>query len=119
MTEKTQIDEYVAASGAPAPMGADLDLLEEYLIANAAGYCDHGCEICHEACPSRVAVNEVLRTRMYAVDYANLEYGRSEYGNLSSNAAACVSCSGTPCLGQCPSGLSVSTLTRSAHQLLT
>jgi hypothetical protein len=118
MTEKTQIDEFIAASGAPAPTGADLGLLEEYLITNNGGYCNHGCESCHGACPSGVAVNEVLRTRMYAVDYGNLEYARSEYGNLDTNASACLSCSGTPCLGQCPSGLQVSDLTQSAHRLL-
>jgi hypothetical protein len=118
MTEKAQIDEYVAASGAPAPAGADLDLLEEYLLANAGSYCNHGCESCHGACPFEVAVSEVLRTRMYAVDYANHEYARSEYRNLSANALACLSCSGDPCLGQCPSGLSISDLTQSAHRLL-
>jgi predicted aldo/keto reductase-like oxidoreductase len=118
MTDKKQIDEYVAASGAPAPTGAELDLLEEYSLANAGAYCNHGCEICHGACPSGVAVNEVLRTRMYAVDYGNHEYARAEYRNLNANAADCLGCSGTPCLGQCPSGLAISDLTTSAHRLL-
>ena len=118
MTDKEQIDEYVAASGDPAPSSADLALLEEYLLVNAGGYCDHGCERCHEACPFGVAVNEVLRTRMYAVDYGNHDYARTEYRNLNANAAACLSCTDTPCLGQCPSGLAVSDLTASAHRLL-
>jgi predicted aldo/keto reductase-like oxidoreductase len=118
MTSKEQVDEYVGASGATAPRGAALDLLEDYLLSDAEGYCEHGCEACHEACPSGVAVNEVLRTRMYATDYGDLAYARADYARLGAGAAACTSCSAKPCLGRCPSGLAVGRLTASAHRLL-
>ncbi len=118
MKEPEQIDEYVAASGAPAPEGAALDLLEEYLLSDTDGYCEHGCEQCHGACPNGVAINEVLRTRMYATHYGDIDYARSDYARLGEGASACATCSGAPCIGQCPNGLAVGRLTASAHRLL-
>jgi predicted aldo/keto reductase-like oxidoreductase len=116
MKTREQIDEYVAASGAPPPEAGELDLLEDYLIANE--YCEHGCDACESACPHGVAVSEVLRTRMYATDYGDLDYAREDYAKLPSSAEACVSCAVQSCAGRCPSGLDVPRLTASAHRIL-
>jgi predicted aldo/keto reductase-like oxidoreductase len=118
MKSREQIDEFVAASGAPEPRGEELGLLEGYLRSSGDGYCNHGCDACEASCPQGVPISEVLRTRMYATDYGDLDYASREYAKLAVNAAACLSCSLRPCLGKCPQGLEVSRLTRSAQQLL-
>lgn len=118
MNDPAQIDEYVAASGGPEPRGADFDLLEDYLLSEREGYCEHGCERCHGACPDGVAINEVLRTRMYATHYADRDYARRDYARLARGAEACTTCVAMPCLGACPTGLAVGHLTASAHRML-
>ncbi len=92
MTNKEQIDEYVAASGGARPNAAELDWLDRYLASTPEGYCEHGCNVCESSCPAGVAISEVLRTRMYAGDYADLEFARAEYATLESNAASCIGC---------------------------
>jgi predicted aldo/keto reductase-like oxidoreductase len=118
MKSREQIDEFVGASGAPPPRGAELDRLEDYLLSSRDGYCNHGCDLCEASCPRGVPVSEVLRTRMYAVDYGDLEYGRAEYARLAANASACSSCTTQDCRNQCPHGLEIARLTRSAHHML-
>jgi len=118
MTSIEQIDEFVAASGGPAPRGAELDLLEDYLLAQGRPYCNHACDACESSCPHGVAISEVLRTRMYAVDYGDLSYARDEYAELSNNAQACATCVHTSCVGACPQDLQIPDLTREAHRLL-
>jgi len=118
MTSPEQIDEYLAASGAPPPQASEIDLLEQYLLAGRASHCEHGCDSCHDACPSGVQISEVLRTRMYALDYGDIAYAREDYARLGDGATACVSCHDRPCLGRCPGGLAVGQLTASTHRLL-
>jgi predicted aldo/keto reductase-like oxidoreductase len=118
MTSREKIDEFVRASGAGAVRGGDLRLLDRYVRINGAAYCRHGCDACAASCPRDVPVSEVLRTRMYATDYEDLELARSDYATLGAGAAACLSCAGSPCLGACPHGLEISSLTRSAHRML-
>jgi len=119
MTSRDEIGEFIAASGAPAPRGAELDLLEDYLLSSRDGYCNHGCDLCEGSCPDGVPISEVLRTRMYAVDYGDLPYGRREYARLTANAGPCASCLIQACRDQCPHGLEIARLTRSAHRMLT
>jgi len=118
MTSREKIDEFVGASGGPAPGGEALGLLEGYLLSSRDGYCNHGCDACEGSCPQGVPISEVLRTRMYATDYGDPDYARREYAQLTVNAAPCLSCSLRPCLGKCPQGLEIPRLTRSAQQLL-
>jgi predicted aldo/keto reductase-like oxidoreductase len=113
-----QIDEYLGASGAPPLTGAELDLLEEYLLGSHDGYCDHGCNACEAFCPHGVPVSEVLRTRMYATDYGDPEYAREDYARLPADAAACINCAVQSCAGRCPRGLDVPRLASSAHRML-
>jgi len=117
MTSKAQVDEYVAASGAAKPTAAELDWLDRYLAQAPEGYCEHGCSVCEASCPDGVPVSEVLRTRMYARDYADLAYAREDYARLGVNAAACADCA-APCASSCPSGIDIPRLTRDTHRRL-
>jgi uncharacterized protein len=112
MTGKTQIDEYVGASGDYKLRKGDVDLLERYAQLQQGNYCQPACNACESSCPEKVEISEVLRTRMYAVDYRDLSLAKSEYAALEKNAAACLSCAHQSCLNQCPNGVPIATLTR-------
>jgi aryl-alcohol dehydrogenase-like predicted oxidoreductase len=71
MTSADLIDEYVAASGGPELRGEHLQLLDRYAHLQHARYCRPGCDFCADACPEQVQIAEVLRTRMYDVDYGD------------------------------------------------
>lgn len=118
MKSREQVDEYLGASGWTHPKSADLPLLAAYLGRNSRAHCRHGCSACESACPAGVPVSEVLRTRMYAEDYADLEQGRDEYARLDARGEACLACTARPCATACPYGLAVDELTRHTHRLL-
>ena len=118
MTTRAEIDEYVAASGGDTVSEADLVLLARYAARNAAGYCQHGCRICESSCPHDVAIPEVLRTRMYATDYADPVLARADYAALGDGARACLDCIHQSCLGACPNGIPIAEATREAARLL-
>jgi len=117
MTSKEEVDEYIAASGGVRPTAAELDWLDRYLASAPEGYCEHGCNVCESSCPAGVAISEVLRTRMYARDYADLALARAEYAMLESNAVHCVGCA-APCAGACPVGIDIGYATRETHREL-
>jgi uncharacterized protein len=119
MTGPTMIDEYLGASGAQAVGGQDLQLLRRYAVLNGTSYCRHGCQDCLDACPYGVPISEVLRTRMYAVDYGDLPLARHEYAMLRGGAAPCLSCPGQPCQNACPHGVPIARFMRPAHRMLT
>ena len=119
MTSREMIDEYVEASGAGSPDREDLALLSRYLHRNAGSSCLVGCGDCLSSCPAGVAIADVMRTRMYALDYQQPAIAADEYGRLERNGASCLSCSGAPCASACPSGLDIASLTRDTHTRLT
>ena len=115
MTDTAQIDEYVAASGGAAGLGtAERSLLGRYAALQGPRYCRHGCGACEASCPAGVEISGVLRTRMYDVDYRDRRLAHTDYAALGTDAGACLACDGTPCLGACPAGLPIATLTRDA-----
>jgi hypothetical protein len=118
MTDRALIDEYLGASGARAVTARDVELLRHYARLNGTSYCRHACNDCEGACPYGVPIADVLRTRMYATDYEDLAFARSEYGELSINASACLGCSGQPCQNACTHGLPVAKLCGPTHELL-
>jgi hypothetical protein len=118
MTDRALIDEYVGASGARAAGGEDLPLLRRYARMTATTQCRYGCGDCLEACPRGVAIDEVLRARMYAVDYGNLSLARSEYARLGAAASPCLSCTAQPCAGACAHGVPIERFVAHAHRLL-
>jgi len=119
ITSPAEIDEYLGASGSRSAAADDLPLLRRYARMNGGSHCRHGCQECLSACPLGVPINDVLRARMYAVDYGDLELARSEYALLHADASPCLSCSGQPCQGACPHGLPIQRLTAPTHRLLT
>lgn len=118
MTERTLIDEYLGASGARAVTGRDVELLRHYARLNGTSYCRHACNDCAGACPYGVPIADVLRTRMYATDYEDPAFARSEYAGLAVNASACLGCSGAPCQDACSHGLPVAELCAPTHHML-
>jgi hypothetical protein len=118
MKSPEQIDEYLGASGSQSVGNADLRLLAGYAARNGASYCQHGCNRCEASCPAGVEISEVLRTRMYAVDYRDDELARRDYARLANAAGPCLACTTTPCAGACPNGIPISKFTReTAHHL--
>lgn len=111
-----QIDEYLAASG-QKPDGADLARLDRYDAATTGLYCRPGCGACLDACPHRVAIDDVLRAEMYATRYGDADAGRRLYASLGAPAEQCAGCA-APCAASCPFDLDVPAQTRAAHALL-
>ena len=118
MTEKKQIDEYLGASGATRVSAYDRELLTQYAVLQAGQYCQPGCNACETSCPAGVQVSEVLRTRMYAVNYGDRTLARSEYAQLERDASACLSCTTQACLNACPVNVPIAQFTREAATLL-
>jgi predicted aldo/keto reductase-like oxidoreductase len=117
MTSPEQIDEYLGASGWTRQRSGDEALLARYEARNAATQCRPACDACAGSCPRGVAIPDLLRTRMYAEDYGDLDLARREYAALGAAADACLACSERTCA--CPYGLRVADLTtRTAERLL-
>ena len=112
MTSREMVDEYVEASGSGEPDGEDLALLARYQARNNKTSCLVGCGDCQGACPLGVSIPDVMRMRMYDVDYGQPAIAASEYKGLESSAEACLTCNGAPCATACPAGLAIPTLMR-------
>ena len=119
MTSEEGIDEYLGASGWQSTASEDLPLLRRYVSMNGASQCRHGCQDCLGACPYGVPIGDVLRTRMYAVDYGDARLARDEYALLPGGAAPCLSCAAKPCQGACSHGLPIERLLAPTHRMLT
>ena len=118
MNSVDKVNEFLGASGWRKLAYHDMRLLEQYARLNHATYCDNVCNDCAGACPYGVPIEEVLRTRMYAVDYQDVTLARREYGMLKSNAEACLSCDGQPCANACTHGISIAEFCGPTHTLL-
>ncbi|MEM7101004.1 MAG: aldo/keto reductase [Pseudomonadota bacterium] len=118
MTSIDKIDEFLGASGRSAVTAQDRRLLDTYAALNGANYCKHACNMCTGSCPYGVPISDVLRTRMYATDYQDVAFARSEYSLLTTNASPCLSCSGEPCAGACPNGIDIAKLCAPTHKML-
>jgi uncharacterized protein len=118
MTSGKTIDEYLGASGSRLVHEQDPPLLKRYAHMQGASYCKHACNACEGVCPASVAIADVMRTRMYALDYGDLRMARDEYLTIVHNAEACLSCTAKPCAGACPHGLEIGSLTAPTHRLL-
>lgn len=114
--EPAQLDEYLAASG-QKPTGSDVALLERYDQLTRGDYCQPHCGACLGACPEQLAINDVLRHRMYFRDYGWEKEGMLRYAKLDRSAAVCASCS-APCAGACPIGVPIREKMLDAHRLL-
>jgi predicted aldo/keto reductase-like oxidoreductase len=111
-----QVDEYLAASGTSlAP--DDVARLERYDALVAGDYCQPHCGLCLDSCPEDLAINDVLRYRMYARDYHWEREGMERYAKLARDASVCASCP-APCAGACPQGIPIRHAMLDAHHRL-
>ncbi len=78
-----------------------------------------GCGDCQDACPLGVSIADVMRVRMYDVDYGLPAIAASEYARLAKTADACLTCSGLPCSSVCSAGLGIPDLMRDTARRLT
>jgi predicted aldo/keto reductase-like oxidoreductase len=115
--EPAQLDEYLFASG-QVPTTSDHAVLERYDRAIAGKHCFQHCGACLSACPEGLAIDDVLRHRMYFEDYGREKVAMSEYARLEKQADVCVGCA-APCAGACPFGVPIQERTLGAHRLLT
>ncbi len=118
MTSVEEINEYLGASGWREARAGDGGLLVRYAHRTARSQCRYGCSDCASACPAGVPISEVMRTRMYAWDYGDLELARGDYAGLGRGAEACLTCSGQPCAGACPHGVAIEEWMAPTHRRL-
>ncbi len=119
MSSTSDVDEYVAASGSGKTSAYDRQLLERYAHMRAGQYCQPGCNVCADVCPHQVEIAEVLRTRMYDVDYGDQRLAKAEYAALEAGASACIHCTTQQCLDACPLGVPIAEFTRETARRLT
>ena len=121
ITMKTteDIDEFLAASGSSQLSRIEDQLLKQYAKLNGMSYCKQVCNSCEGSCPAQVPIADVMRTRMYAVDYKDIEFAKDEYALLESDATSCLTCSGEPCKNACPKGVDISKWCAPTHKMLT
>jgi ferredoxin len=93
-------------------------LLEKYDRLGAGRHCYQHCGACLGSCPVGLAIDDVLRYRMYFEDYGDEKEAMRLYAGLEPQADACIGC-GAPCAGACPHGVPIPQRTRGAHDLLT
>jgi len=94
------VDEYLYASGGRLAR-EDVALLGRYDARIAGTYCHPHCGACLPACPERLAVNDVLRYRMYFEDYGREKEAMRLYAALERDARRCAGCP-APCQAHCP-----------------
>jgi predicted aldo/keto reductase-like oxidoreductase len=114
--EPQHIDEYLYASGKKLT-DADLALLERYDRLIAGKHCFPHCGVCLDSCPEKLAINDVLRHRMYFEDYRDEKEAMRLYSALGKQADVCVGCS-APCTGACPHGVPIQERTIETHRML-
>lgn len=110
------VNEYLAASGT-ALRQSDVTILERYDQLVAGDYCQPHCGLCLDHCPEGLAINDVLRWRMYFRDYEWEKEGLRHYATLQPNASQCIACP-APCAGSCPIGVPIREKMLDAHALL-
>ena len=118
MTSKENIEEFLGGSGWRKASRRDLPILRKYARLNGTSYCRHACSDCEGACPQRVPIADVLRTRMYAKDYEDVTFARAEYALLGAGASACLTCAHQSCAGACTHGLPIEKMTAPTHRML-
>jgi predicted aldo/keto reductase-like oxidoreductase len=118
MSSYSHVEEYVAASGQPLSR-ADLKMIAAYQRQANNQYCRVSCKDCLSSCPDGVAVNDVLRYKMYFEDYRMERDAMHYYAELeeSTKPLNCSNCSGY-CEKACPFDLKVKSKLVHAHEVL-
>lgn len=118
MKQPALVDEYLRASGQRGVGPEQARALRDFIAHQSGDYCRPACSACEQACPKGVPIADVLRQRMYARRYDEMEMARSGYARLAGGASPCLSCDGAPCASACPWSLPISELTRDTAGLL-
>ena len=118
MTSNSLIDEITTISDKKYAKNHYFELLKKYYQINHESICPPGCGVCKNVCPSNVEISEVMRSKMYALDYKNPNKALLTYSSINNNALACLSCSGKPCLNSCNYNLDIKNLNVMSHKLL-
>jgi len=111
------VDEYIYASGQKLADN-DVAVLRKYDDLIAGTHCFASCGDCLSSCPSSVAINDVLRHRMYFEDYGDQKQAMQLYAALEAKADVCLNCD-APCTGACPEGINIRERMIGAHEKLT
>jgi predicted aldo/keto reductase-like oxidoreductase len=118
MKSKELVDQYVSCSGDSAFAASDAEVLRQYVESETADHCRTSCSSCESSCPYGVPIADVLRHRMYAESYGDMEMAREGYRELGAAASPCATCNEPPCLNACDYSLVIPTLTRATERLL-
>jgi len=118
MSSYSHVEEYVAASGKSLNR-ADLNVIAEYQHQSNNQYCRVSCSECLSSCPNNVAINDVLRYKMYFENYRMEKEAMRYYAELpkSKMAVNCSNCSGY-CESACRFGIKVQEKLIHAHEIL-
>jgi len=118
MSSYSHVEEYVAASGQPLTR-SDIELISEYQSQTYDQYCRVSCSECLASCPQNVAINDVLRYKMYFEDYKMEKESMRYYADLKEEKkpTGCSECTGL-CEKACPYGLKVKEKLVQAHEIL-
>jgi len=118
MSSYSHAEEYVAASGQLLER-ADLEVIAEYQRQTYDQYCRVSCSECLASCPQNVAINDVLRYKMYFEDYRMEKESMRYYAELEDETKPtnCSECAGL-CEKACPFGLKVKEQLLQAHRIL-
>jgi predicted aldo/keto reductase-like oxidoreductase len=95
-----------------------MELLKQYAKLTDGSYCRHVCNDCEGSCPYGVPIADVLRMRMYALDYGDLSFAREQYAQLPADASPCLGCDGSPCRDACTYQIPIADLCGPSHALL-
>ena len=110
------VDEYLYASGGKLAR-EDVAVLERYDARIAGTYCQPHCGACLDSCPEQLAINDVLRYRMYFEDYGREKEGMRLYAALERDARRCAGCP-APCEAHCPVDIPIRSRMLGADALL-
>ncbi|MCK4646698.1 MAG: aldo/keto reductase [Candidatus Aminicenantes bacterium] len=118
MSSYSHVEEFVATSGKPIKR-ADSKVIAEYQRQTKNQYCRVSCSECLTSCPENVAVNDILRYKMYFEDYRREKEAMYYYTKLeeSKKPLNCANCSGY-CETACPYGLAVKEKLIEADEIL-
>jgi predicted aldo/keto reductase-like oxidoreductase len=110
------VEEYLYASGKTLN-DSDLAALRRYDELTAGKHCFQHCGACLDSCPEKLAINDVLRHRMYFEDYGDQKEAMRLYAKLDKKADVCLGCP-APCTNACPEGVAIRERMIGAHEML-
>ncbi len=117
ISNKSNVDEYIAASGNDLSDN-DQALLLEYQKEFNEQVCRY-CGACEETCNDEVRITDILRFGMYYNEYGHTDRAIEAYANLNKNelASGCSSCTGY-CQASCQYNIPIRSLMISVDEKL-